>query len=91
MWCSMARHQKAMEGLARLQDDGGISFEVAERVQLLLGNCGDETKGVPQELLKATHLILTMRRMWGDKPGAFGGDGAEKIWKGMCQAGFKGG
>ena len=65
MWCSMARHQKAMEGLARLQDNGGISLEVAERVQLLLGNCGDETKGVPQELLKATHLILTMRRMWG--------------------------
>jgi len=56
------RHQKAMEGLARLQENGGISLEVAERVQLLLGNCGDETKGAPQELLEATHLILTMRR-----------------------------
>lgn len=56
-----------MEGLARLQDNGGISIEVAERVQLLLGNCGDETKGVPQELLEATHLILTMRRTWATR------------------------
>lgn len=56
-----------MEGLARLQDNGGISLEVAERVQLLLGNCGDETKGVPQELLEATHLILTMRRTWANQ------------------------
>jgi len=79
-----------MEGLARLQENGGISFEVAERVQLLLGNCGDETKGVPQELLEATHLILTMRRTWANQ-GLLGGNGGEKIREGMCQAGCKGG
>ena len=34
----------------------------AARVKLLLGNCGDELSGVPEQLLEATHLILTMRR-----------------------------
>eukprot|EP00435_Cladocopium_sp_Y103_P054985 s405_g18.t1 len=56
------RHQTAQEGLQSLQSMGGITPREAARVQLLLGNCGDDQIGVPSQLLEATHLILTMRR-----------------------------
>ncbi|CAK9029465.1 unnamed protein product [Durusdinium trenchii] len=55
------RHQCALEGFQRLKASGAISAEEASRVHLLGGNCAAED-GVPQDLLRASHLILTMRR-----------------------------
>ncbi|CAJ1423016.1 unnamed protein product [Effrenium voratum] len=59
MEISPYRHQRALEGLQRLQKTKALSTGEAARVMLLCGSCGDV---VPQELLEATHLILTMRR-----------------------------
>ncbi|CAJ1342116.1 unnamed protein product, partial [Effrenium voratum] len=59
MEISPYRHQRALEGLQRLQKTKALSIGEAARVMLLCGSCGDV---VPQELLEATHLILTMRR-----------------------------
>ena len=55
------RHGRALEGLERLVHSRGLSEEAAQRVHLLLGDCGE----VPKAVVEATHLILTMRRRGG--------------------------
>lgn len=56
---SPSRHQKAVRGVDRLCEAGAMDSAECGRVRLVQGDCADS---LPEELLGASHFLLTMKR-----------------------------
>mmetsp|Transcript_50111 Transcript_50111/g.100897 ORF Transcript_50111/g.100897 Transcript_50111/m.100897 type:complete len:322 (-) Transcript_50111:84-1049(-) len=53
------RHAQALRGLERLREVGDLDSAEHARVHFVQGDCAER---LPEELLEATHFMLTMRR-----------------------------
>lgn len=56
---SPSRHALGQRGLETLRQRGALTDAEAQRVKLFCGDCGEV---LPEEVLQASHFILTMRR-----------------------------
>lgn len=56
---SPSRHEKAVQGADQLLQLGALTLEERARVRLVQADCADS---LPEEVLGATHLLLTMKR-----------------------------